>query len=87
MASYQVNEPTALIRAPVARSVCENRNFGKLLFYAVNSRKKIPELILTEKNHDDKRGEGGYLFLTVVVAYVSLVYIKLQHEVVDSGPP
>ena len=40
MASYQVKEPTVPIGAPVARSVYESRNFEKLLFYTVKSRKK-----------------------------------------------
>lgn len=44
MATYQVKEPTVPIRAPVARSVYENRNFEKLLFYTVNGRKKNPSV-------------------------------------------
>lgn len=76
MASHQVKEPIVTSRASVARSVLENRNFEKVLVYTVNRRKRILELTLTEKS----KREGGYLFLTVVVTYVSLVYVKLQHE-------
>lgn len=65
-ANYQVKDSTVHITAPVARSVYENRNLEKLLVYIIHSRRKkslSPELILTQKNHDDKRGERGHLFL------------------------
>lgn len=58
------------------------------LFIVGEKKSLSPELILTQKNRDDKRGERGYLFLTVVVACISLVDMKLQHEeLIDGGPP
>lgn len=42
MASCEEKEPTVPIRVPVARSVFENRNLEKLLFYTVNSGEKNP---------------------------------------------
>lgn len=64
------------------------KNYWFTLFIVGEKNSLSPELILTQKSWDDKRGERGYLFLTAVVAYVSLADMKLQNEeLIDGGPP
>lgn len=42
MTNYQEKAPTVPIRASVARSDYEKRDFENLLVYTINSRKKNP---------------------------------------------
>lgn len=78
MAGYWVKEWIVPISASVARSVYVNRNFDKFYMVIVGEKKKM--LILTQTSCDVEKAGGGNLFLTAVVAYISLVYSELQHE-------